>query len=86
MGTSSKDPDFIKPHRRALADNLRTARKAHFWSQEELGERVGVDRKTVNRIENGSSSPTFDLVVNLAAALEMPVEWLVRDTRQHTGG
>lgn len=82
MRTPSKDPDFTKPHRRALAANLRAARKAHLWSQEELGERVGVDRKTVNRIENGSSSPSFDLVVDLAATLEVPVEYLVRDTHQ----
>nr|WP_244953928.1 helix-turn-helix transcriptional regulator [Spelaeicoccus albus] len=68
-----------------MAENLRAARKARFWSQEELGERVGVDRKTVNRIENGSSSPSFDLVVDLATTLEVPVEYLVRDPHQFDG-
>lgn len=50
-----------------------------MWSQEQLGERAGVDRKTINRIENGSSNPRYDLVVDLARALDMPVEWLVRE-------
>jgi len=51
-------------------------------SQEQLGEQVGVDRKTVNRIENGSASPSFDLVVDLAEALDVSVEWLVRDVHR----
>lgn len=53
------------------------------WTQEKLAEASGLDRKTINRIENGRHSPSLDRVLVLAYALEAePRElftWDVRD-------
>jgi len=37
-------------------------RKSKNLSQEEFGERVGVSRWMINRIENGERRPSWDLV------------------------
>ena len=39
------------------------------WTQEKLAEASGLDRKTINRIENGRHSPSLDRVLVLAYAL-----------------
>ncbi|MEO6087309.1 MAG: helix-turn-helix transcriptional regulator [Umezawaea sp.] len=45
------------------------------WTQEQLAEASGFDRKTINRIENGRHSPSLDRVFVLAIALGVePVE------------
>jgi DNA-binding XRE family transcriptional regulator len=38
-------------------------------SQAQLAEIAGVDRKTINRIENGHFSPALDTIVRLSVAL-----------------
>jgi len=38
-------------------------------SQARLAEIAGVDRKTINRIENGHFSPALDTIVRLSVAL-----------------
>jgi len=47
-----------------MGEAVRAARLARGLSQAELAERVGVDRKTINRIETGAHST---LVVTLHA-------------------
>jgi DNA-binding XRE family transcriptional regulator len=39
------------------------------WTQEKLAEASGLDRKTINRIENGRHSPSLDRMLVLAYAL-----------------
>ncbi|WGW12870.1 helix-turn-helix transcriptional regulator [Saxibacter everestensis] len=58
---------------------IREARAGNSLSQELLADRVGVDRKTISRVENGLISPKYDLIVDLAYALNVRVEWLVED-------
>jgi putative transcriptional regulator len=40
-------------------------------SQAKLAELAGIDRKTVNRIENGHYSPTLETLIALGNALEV---------------
>ena len=60
--------------------NLREARTARGWSQEELAGRTGVSGRTIQRIENGSrpSSATARL---LAEALGVEVADVLGDER-----
>jgi transcriptional regulator with XRE-family HTH domain len=44
-------------------------RSAEELSQARLAEIAGVDRKTINRIENGHFSPALDTIVRLSVAL-----------------
>ena len=55
--------------RTVLAERLYDLRSASELSQAYLAELAGVDRKTINRIENGHFSPALDTIVRLSVAL-----------------
>lgn len=59
----------VQNMRAELADRLLTLRAKHDLSQARLAELAGVDRKTINRIENGHFSPALDTLVRLSSAL-----------------
>jgi transcriptional regulator with XRE-family HTH domain len=59
----------VKDMRKVLADRLFKLRSAEELSQARLAEIAGVDRKTINRIENGHFSPALDTIVRLSVAL-----------------
>jgi putative transcriptional regulator len=55
--------------RTVLANRLFEMRSDAELSQAQLAEIAGVDRKTINRIENGHFSPALDTIVRLSVAL-----------------
>ncbi|WP_068923831.1 helix-turn-helix transcriptional regulator [Planobispora rosea] len=55
---------------------LREVRERQGLTQERLGELAAVDRKTINRIENGMYSPRLDNVFQIADALGIPAKEL----------
>lgn len=59
----------VQNMRSELADRLLSLRAKHDLSQARLAELAGVDRKTINRIENGHFSPALDTLVRLSSAL-----------------
>jgi len=59
-----------------LVAHLKAARTAAGLTQQELAERVGVSRKTINTVENGVFVPSTVLALKLAAALGTTVEAL----------
>lgn len=62
----------IGKHRQAFADFVYEWRQEEHLTQEELAELCGIDRKTINRIENGHFSPSLDTMVRLAHAFKVP--------------
>ncbi|TGZ14769.1 hypothetical protein DV517_62520 [Streptomyces sp. S816] len=71
-------PDWVLTRRRAIGDAVRAARGRHQLSQEKLGELVDLDRKTINRIEQGTHSTLLDHLLLIADALDVPLADLVR--------
>lgn len=61
----------VQNMRNELADRLLTLRAKHDLSQAALALLAGVDRKTINRIENGHFSPALDTLVRLSSALSV---------------
>ena len=61
----------VKGMRKVLADRLFELRSEADLSQARLAEIAGVDRKTINRIENGHFSPALDTIVRLSVALNI---------------
>ena len=59
----------VKNMRNVLAERLYDLRSANELSQAFLAELAGVDRKTINRIENGHFSPALDTIVRRSVAL-----------------
>ncbi|MFF2226304.1 helix-turn-helix domain-containing protein [Streptomyces globisporus] len=72
-------PDWVPIRRRAIGDNVRVARTAAGLTQEGLAGRAGLDRKTVNRLEQGITSPLLDHLLVIADALGVPLSDLVRE-------
>jgi putative transcriptional regulator len=56
---------------------VREFRKARGLTQHQLAESAGIDRKTINRIENSHYSPTLTNVFAIADALDVPANKLV---------
>lgn len=59
------------PKQTAVHNRLRSLRLDAGLSQEELAKAAGIDRKTVNRIENGHFSPNLDTFFRLCVALNV---------------
>ena len=62
---------------RIVAENLLALREAASLTQLQLSELAGIDRKTINRIENGHFSPSVDTLTRLALALNTSVSELL---------
>lgn len=69
--------EWVIARRRAVGDRIRQVRLDRNLTQERLGERAGMDRQAINRIEQGHASPKLDTLIRLAAALEVPLAELV---------
>mgnify|MGYP002626703496 CR=1 FL=1 len=52
-----------------LSSNIKKFRKEMGLTQEELANRVGVSRQSINAIENGRMSPTLILAFRITYAL-----------------
>ena len=55
----------------AIGLMVREARKKKGWTLEEAGRHAGIGRSTLSKIENGQTSPGFDIVRRLTQALEL---------------
>ena len=49
-------------------------RKERGITQQEIADRTGMKRTNVSRIESGRNAPTIEVLVKLAAALDMELE------------
>ncbi len=67
----------LLPHRRAFGEAVRTRRGELGLSQEALGEKACLDQTYLSGIETGRRNPSLDVLVRLAAALELPLSTLV---------
>lgn len=73
-------PAWVITRRQAIGANIRAARERQHpkISQEKLGELVDLDRKTINRIEQGTHATLIDHLLLIADALDVPLADLVR--------
>ncbi len=61
----------IKPNQRKVAMRLLDLRVERGFSQDALAKKSGIDRKTVNRIENDHFSPSLNTLIRLCRALKV---------------
>ena len=64
-----------------VATELRKQRIKAELSQDELAQRAGIDRKTINRIENEHFSPTLDTITRLCVVLKITPSTLLGSGR-----
>lgn len=56
--------------KKKIGNNVRRLRRLKGLKQSELAELVGVEDKTISRIEVGGNYPSMDLLVRMAEALD----------------
>lgn len=66
----------------AFANKLTEIRKNKNLTQQELAEKVGVGISQMRRYEKGSSSPTLDVIKNLAITLGVSTDELIFDNSE----
>lgn len=59
-----------------LINHIKKYRNLKEWTQEELANKVMVRRETIMRIEGGKYNPSLLLAMDIAQALEVPLEEL----------
>jgi putative transcriptional regulator len=57
-----------------VKNTLRELRTGKGWTQEQLGQALGVSRQAVNALETEKHDPSLDLAYRIAALFERPVE------------
>ncbi len=57
-----------------MKNRLKVLRAERNWSQEELAERLGVSRQTINAIEREKYDPSLPLAFKLAALFGLNIE------------
>lgn len=57
--------------RKTIGQNLRRLRKSRNLTQEQLAESVGISAVHVNRIEQGHSSPSAEVLFAIADVLDI---------------
>ena len=55
---------------------LKAARAAKDYSQQELADRIGVSRQTINAMEKGDYNPTIRLCLAICHALDKTLDEL----------
>ena len=58
----------------AMKNRLKVLRAERNWSQQDLAERLGVSRQTINSIEAERYDPSLPLALKIAKVFAMPVE------------
>lgn len=74
----SDQPAWVITRRQLIGARIRDARIKVNLSQLDLGNLVGVDHKTIHRIEYGISDPRLGLLLQIAHAVDSPLAELVR--------
>lgn len=59
-----------------MKNRVKEFRKQLKLTQDELAQKLGVSRQTINAIENNKYNPTLELAIKTAKFLEVPVEQL----------
>ena len=61
-----------------FAEHLMALRKQRGWSQEELGNQIGVTRQTVSKWEMGQITPELEKLVELSRLFGMSIDHRLR--------
>ena len=69
----------MEPDYKAIGSRIKAARLGRGMSQAELAKQAGISPATLGRIEEGQSRLRLPVFVNLAQALSLPMEALLRD-------
>lgn len=79
-------PDLNSERLRQLGDRVRDLRIHANLTQEAFAEMTNINRRTLQRIERGTSDPPYSALVRIAEALGVPLPELVRSSEPRPPG
>lgn len=79
-------PDWVLTQRREIGHRIARRRTARGWSIDDLAGAAGIHRLSVMRAEHGTHSTGLDVLLQLAAALEVTVGQLLDEDPDRCGG
>ncbi|MFZ1398519.1 MAG: helix-turn-helix transcriptional regulator [Candidatus Promineifilaceae bacterium] len=68
-----------------MDNRLKVLRAERDWSQEALGQKVGVSRQTINAIERGKYDPSLPLAFKFAKLFDLPIEEIFQPSEADLG-
>ena len=66
-----------------MNNRLKVLRAERSWSQQDLAERLGVSRQSVNAIETGKYDPSLPLAFRIAELFGLAIEQVFTSPTQH---
>jgi putative transcriptional regulator len=57
-----------------MLNRLKVLRAERDWNQQDLADRLGVSRQSVNAIETGKYDPSLPLAFRMAELFALPIE------------
>ncbi|MFE2911224.1 helix-turn-helix domain-containing protein [Kitasatospora indigofera] len=76
---SDDHAEEIQRQRWAVGARLRVLRRERGYSQVQLAERIGIDHRTISRIENGVHATDIDMLWRISNGLGVESWQLFRD-------
>jgi putative transcriptional regulator len=67
-----------------MNNRLKVLRAERNWSQQDLAERLGVSRQSVNAIETGKYDPSLPLAFRIAELFERAIEDVFASPGRHS--
>lgn len=68
--------DSIKKYKIKIGQNIAKYRKLKNLSQKELAAFAGINRQTLSCIETGINNPSFNVMIKIAQALDVPLAYM----------
>ena len=75
MSQTTEDPD---PLASQVCERVRSLRKKHNWTLEQLARLCGVSRSMLSQIERGAANPTLGVAFRIAQAFGLSLGDLVQ--------
>jgi DNA-binding XRE family transcriptional regulator len=75
-------PATVKIRMKTLGKLIRAARCERGFTQEQLAERTGISRPTINRIESGKPNVVWGTVMTVCWVLDIPTDPDVMDVEK----
>lgn len=64
-----------------IGERITQLDKARGWSQDELAGQISSSRAMIGKYERGDNLPSFEVIVKLARAFEVSVDYLVGEAQ-----
>ena len=68
-----------------LGKKLQELRKQKKWTQDKLGEKIGVHGRSIGKYEVGMAFPSRDVLKKLAEVFEVPLEYFLVEEENTLG-